>query len=162
MADMMTPEQRSALMGRIRSRKNKTTELRFMRILRQYKICGWRRSSKLIGQPDFVFVKARVVVFIDGDFWHGNPKKYRIPKTNRAYWQKKIERNRARDRTVNGALRADGWTVVRFWESDLRDEQVTLARLASCMGPVLDDQSGEVRDRIFDKAQRRTTDNSVK
>ena len=130
MADMFSPAQRSAIMSRIRSRGNRTTEIRFMRLLRRHKLRGWRRGSKLVGRPDFVFSKARVVVFIDGDFWHGNPKKYRVPKSNCNYWQGKIAGNRARDRMVNRLLRADGWTVVRFWESDLRDGEAVAAKLA--------------------------------
>ena len=116
-------------MVRIRSRGNHTTELRFVRILRRYKIRGWRRGSRLVGKPDFVFSKAAVVVFIDGDFWHGNPKKKRLPKSNCDYWTKKIASNKARDRFVNRALRQEGWTVIRFWESDLRDGEAIAARL---------------------------------
>jgi len=128
--DTFTVETRSACMSRIRSRGNRTTELRFVRLLRRYRIRGWRRGSKLFGKPDFVFHNAKVVVFIDGDFWHGNPKKYRLPKSNCDYWQKKIGSNKVRDRLVNRRLRKDGWVVVRFWESDLRDEQAIAAKVA--------------------------------
>lgn len=130
MADMFSRQQRSAVMARIRSKGNRSTELRFIRVMRRYGIKGWRRGCKLFGRPDFVFGKSKVAVFIDGDFWHGNPKKYRIPKSNCSYWQKKIEGNRKRDRLVNRTLRKDGWVVVRFWESDLRDEQAIAAKLS--------------------------------
>ena len=116
-------------MGRIRSRGNRTTEMRFIQLLRFYKIRGWRRGSKLLGRPDFVFYKQRIVIFIDGDFWHGNPKKYRLPKSNCEYWEKKIKSNQTRDRMVNRKLRKCGWTVLRFWESDLRDKQAIAAKL---------------------------------
>jgi DNA mismatch endonuclease (patch repair protein) len=101
-----------------------------MRLLRRSRIRGWRRGSKLFGKPDFVFYKRKIAVFIDGDFWHGNPKRYRLPKTNRLYWGKKIGSNKVRDRLVNRTLRKDGWTVIRFWESDLRDEQAVAAKLS--------------------------------
>lgn len=130
MADMFSRQKRSAVMACIRSKGNRTTELRFVRILRRYGIKGWRRGCKLFGRPDFVFWKSKVVVFIDGDFWHGNPKKFRIPKSNCAYWQKKILGNRARDRLVTRTLRKEGWTVVRIWESELRDEEAIAARLS--------------------------------
>lgn len=131
MADMFTRKKRSQIMGRIRSKGNLTTELRFVRLCRQHKICGWRRSSNLPGRPDFVFYKARVVVFIDGDFWHGNPKRYRIPKTNCNYWQQKIAGNRARDRRVTRTLKSMGWKVIRIWESDLNKERAIVAKLSA-------------------------------
>jgi DNA mismatch endonuclease (patch repair protein) len=75
-----------------------------------------------------------VAVFIDGCFWHGHPTKCRIPKTNRPYWVKKIDRNRKRDKEVSRVLRARGWKVVRIWEdrvahaSTLRRIREALAR----------------------------------
>ena len=116
-------------MARIRSHGNYTTELRFIKLMRHYKISGWRRRSKLLGRPDFVFTKHKVAIFIDGDFWHGNPNKFRLPKSNCAYWEKKIEGNRKRDRQVNKALKHEGWRVLRIWESALRDEEAIIARL---------------------------------
>ncbi|MCX7424495.1 MAG: very short patch repair endonuclease [Planctomycetia bacterium] len=129
MADCFTPKRRSEIMGLIRSRGNRTTELRLVRIMRRYKIKGWRRGSKLPGRPDFVFPRSQVAVFVDGDFWHGNPRKKRLPKSNTSYWQEKIRSNRARDRKINRALKALGWRVVRIWESSLRDEEAVAARL---------------------------------
>jgi DNA mismatch endonuclease, patch repair protein len=130
MADTFTPQMRSLCMSRIRSRGNRTTELRFVRLLRRNRIRGWRRGSKMFGKPDFVFHKARVVVFIDGDFWHGNPKKCRLPKSNCLYWAKKIGANKLRDRLVNRTLHKAGWTVARFWESDLRNERAVTDKLS--------------------------------
>src|SRR5881398_1970603 len=77
----------------------------------------------LPGKPDFVFCRQKVAIFVDGDFWHGNPNSFRIPKTNQAYWSAKIERNRARDVEATAELEALGWTVFRIWESSLRDEE---------------------------------------
>ena len=116
-------------MSRIRSNWNFSTEMRFIKIMRKFRISGWRRRSKLIGRPDFVFNKQKVVVFVDGDFWHGNPKACRIPKSNTEYWTAKIARNRQRDREVSRALRRDGWHVLRVWESSLKDEEAIAARL---------------------------------
>lgn len=116
-------------MSRIRSNGNYSTEVRFIRLMRRYCIAGWRRRSKLPGRPDFIFTKYKVAVFIDGDFWHGHPKKFRIPKSNRAYWQEKITGNRKRDRRINKELKTLGWRVIRFWESSLGDEEAIIAKL---------------------------------
>jgi DNA mismatch endonuclease, patch repair protein len=116
-------------MGRIRSRGNLTTELRLIQAMRRHRITGWRRGSTLPGRPDFVFKRAGVVVFVDGDFWHGNPRKYRLPKSNILYWRAKIEGNRARDKAVNRELRQLGWRVIRVWESALRNESRVIARI---------------------------------
>lgn len=130
--DCYSPIERSWLMSRIRSRGNKTTELRFIQCCREFEIVGWRRGSRLFGRPDFVFCRARIAVFVDGDFWHGNPKAYRTPKSNSAYWSAKIEANRRRDRLVNRTLRDLRWRVVRIWESDLRrDPEAVMTKLSS-------------------------------
>jgi DNA mismatch endonuclease, patch repair protein len=78
---------------------------------------GWRyrrNYTSLPGKPDFVFIKAKVAVFVHGDFWHG----WRYPVWRHKlseYWQKKIERNRRRDRCNFKRLRRQGWTVIRIW-----------------------------------------------
>ena len=129
MTDMFSRQERSMIMSRIRSRGNYATELRFIEILREYKISGWRRGVKLPGQPDFVFASARLAVFIDGDFWHGNPRRFRLPRSNLKYWTRKILSNQCRDRKVNKLLRASGWKVYRFWQSALGNERAVAARL---------------------------------
>src|SRR5437879_751793 len=112
MADVFAPAQRSSIISRMRSRGDLATGLRFIRVRRHYGISGWRRGSKLPGRPDFIFPKRRLAVFIDGDFWHGNPRKYRCPRTNCDYWRAKIQRNRERDREVSRLLRKRRWKVV--------------------------------------------------
>jgi len=119
MADIFTRKKRSWLMSQVRSRGNKSTEIKFAKLLRKQGIVGWRRNQKVLGNPDFVFPKSRVAVFIDGCFWHGCPKHGEIPATNRSFWKKKIEQNAARDRLVSDKLRRHGWHVYRFWEHDL-------------------------------------------
>jgi len=66
--------------------------------------------------PDIVFARPRVAVFIDGCFWHGCEEHHRTPRSNAAYWEAKIARNRARDQNVNEALTKAGWEVLRVWE----------------------------------------------
>ncbi len=73
---------------------------------------GLRRRS------DIVFTRARVVVFVDGCFWHGCPEHGTWPKQNADWWREKIEANQRRDRDTDARLRAVGWTVIRVWEHD--------------------------------------------
>ncbi len=85
----------------------------------------------LIGRPDLAIARHRVVVFCDGDFWHGRKWSKRKGKLaegwNASYWVAKIERNRQRDRQVTRLLRGLGWTVVRVWESDVRRDPLRTA-----------------------------------
>ncbi|HEY2170538.1 MAG TPA: DNA mismatch endonuclease Vsr [Candidatus Angelobacter sp.] len=127
--DMFSANVRSQIMSRIRSRRNESTELRLIHIMRRNGITGWRRNSCLLGKPDFVFPLKRIAVFVDGDFWHGNPRRFRMPATNRKYWRAKIARNKQRDRRVARRLRRDGWCVIRIWESQLRDEDAVVRKL---------------------------------
>ena len=118
--DWLTPEQRSRNMASIRSRGNKSTEkaIRFRMI--QAGVRNWRLCKDDIpGRPDFVFEAERLVVFLDGCYWHGCPKCYRAPTSNTDYWSEKFKRNKARDRKVGKTLRRQGWRVVRFWEHEI-------------------------------------------
>jgi DNA mismatch endonuclease (patch repair protein) len=117
-------------MSRIRGRGNERTELALVRLLRANRITGWRRHAKLPGRPDFVFRKERVVVFVDGCFWHGCPKCFRQPNTNKAFWRQKISANRTRDKKVGLLLRTQGWRILRIWEHALRQAPaMTTARV---------------------------------
>jgi DNA mismatch endonuclease (patch repair protein) len=119
MTDIWCKQKRSEVMSLIRSRGNKATELRLIEIFREYGITGWRRNQPLLGKPDFTFRCGRVVVFVDGCFWHGCPKCYKRPKSNQAFWDTKIANNRKRDRHVSRELRRLGWHIVRVWQHQL-------------------------------------------
>lgn len=120
MPDNLTPEQRSYSMSRIRSRGNSSTELKLIALMRAAGISGWRRRSKLRGRPDFVFTRYRVVVFVDGCYWHGCRKCALGSKSNTEYWKPKISGNMKRDRANSRSLRSEGWAVVRIWEHELK------------------------------------------
>lgn len=128
MADIFTKAGRSALMSRIRSHGNAATELRFIHLLKDSGITGWRRHHRLQGKPDFVFLKLRLAVFVDGCFWHGCPRCYSEPKSNRAFWRRKIAANKKRDHLVTRTLRKAGWRVLRIWEHDLAKRSETRIR----------------------------------
>ena len=126
MADIWSKQKRSEVMSLIRSRGNKATELRLIEIFREFHITGWRRNQPLFGKPDFTFRRERVVVFVDGCFWHGCPKCYKRPGSNQEFWDTKIANNRKRDRRVSCELHSLGWTVIRVWQHQL----VNSARVA--------------------------------
>ncbi|HWM64440.1 MAG TPA: very short patch repair endonuclease [Solirubrobacterales bacterium] len=69
-------------------------------------------------KADIVFASPRIVVYVDGCFWHSCPKHGQLPKANQEYWHPKLARNVERDQEVNRALQADGWTVLRAWEHE--------------------------------------------
>ena len=121
MADVFDPKKRSAVMSAIRSRGNRDTEVKLAKIFRAFGIIGWRRQQRLPGRPDFVFLRVRLAVFVDGRFWHGCPAHGRNPESNQDYWLPKLSRNRKRDRAVVIELRRWGWTVLRLWEHDLKE-----------------------------------------
>ena len=84
----------------------------------------FRKNVKsLIGKPDIVFPKYKVVVFLDSCFWHMCPYHFNIPKTNKEYWLPKLQRNKTRAKEVNIKLKKDGWTVVRIWEHAVNNDR---------------------------------------
>ena len=123
MTDIFTKNERSQIMRKVKSKHNKSTELKLIQYFQKNKITGWRRNYNLIGKPDFTFPKKRVVIFTDGCFWHGHNCRNLKPENNKNYWIKKIKRNKRRDREVTTQLRKKNWTVIRIWECELRDSQ---------------------------------------
>lgn len=121
--DTFTPQERSRIMSRVKSRGNQSTELKLLELFHLYKLRGWRRKYLIKGSPDFVFLKRRLAIFVDGCFWHGCPKHCRMPKSNEEYWVTKINQNKKRDYKVTKALRGKNWTVIRLWEHELKDNQ---------------------------------------
>jgi DNA mismatch endonuclease, patch repair protein len=113
----------SARMGRVRSSGSRM-ELEFASRLRCAGI-NFRKQHPILGKPDFVLPKWRIAIFCDSHFWHGYRWSRQCThkfKTHSAFWRRKIERNRQRDKIVNRELKKLGWTVVRFWEHQLKRE----------------------------------------
>lgn len=114
---------RSDLMRKIKSTKTKP-EIALRRALRKEQIKFRCYNKKLPGKPDFELLKKKIVIFIDGEFWHGynwKVKKKRI-KAHREYWIPKIERTIKRDNKNNLQLRKLGWSVLRFWEQEIKKD----------------------------------------
>ncbi len=125
MADQVSALQRSRIMARIKSRNTKP-ELTLRRAL-------WKRGlryrvdvSGLPGRPDVVFARAKVVVFVDGSFWHGKKLSEERLARMSPYWQEKIRKNVERDKRVTKALQDSGWRVLRYDDRDIekRSEEI--------------------------------------
>lgn len=131
----VTTAGRSRNMAAIRRRDTKPeVELRSALHRRGYRFrkdYPIRVEGKLI-RPDIAFTKQRVAVFIDGCFWHSCPDHGRQPSVNGGYWSPKLEGNAIRDREQAAALRAAGWTVVRFWEHE--DHEAVVAGVEAVLG----------------------------
>lgn len=120
MSDVYDRAIRSEVMRKVRSKGNKSTELRLIEIFIDRGIKGWRRNYPVKGHPDFVFLKKRIAVFVDGCFWHGHDCRNTRPKQNGDFWSAKREKNVAHDKVVTEAFEMRGWTVLRIWECELK------------------------------------------
>ena len=128
MPDNLTREQRRRCMSRVRNRDT-DIERRLRSAVHKRGFRFRKHVRELPGTPDLVFASSRLAVFIDGDFWHG----YRFPawkETVPTFWQVKIEKNRARDRSNFRKLRRSGWRVIRFWQHEIESD------LDACVGRI--------------------------
>ena len=132
--DAISRRERSRIMACVRSKGNKSTELKLITILRREHINGWRRNYHLKGKPDLVYARKKVAVFIDGCFWHGCPKCYRRPNSRQDYWDSKVKGNRIRDLKVSKMLKVGGWKVIRVWEHDLKISPEKIIRKLTILG----------------------------
>ena len=109
----------------------------------------WKRGlryrknyKKLVGKPDIVFVGKKIAIFVDGKMWHGYDWENQKNdfKSHREFWITKIERNIERDKEVTEQLHSDGWTVLRFWDFDIRKN------LSTCVSKILDSYYGDCKE----------------
>lgn len=124
MVDTLSPQARSERMSRIRG-KDTVPELAVRRLAHAlgYRFRLYRKD--LPGRPDLVFPKLKKVVFVHGCFWHGHDcGKGRLPKSNVAFWEDKIVKNRARDAKAVAALKETGWSVLVVWQCQTKDGKV--------------------------------------
>jgi len=117
--DNLSREDRRKNMRNIRSKGTKP-EITLINELRKNKLKFETHISDIVGKPDIIFRRKKIAVFIDSDFWHGHPKRFIMPKSNKKYWQNKIKRNIIRDKYVTNKLRREGWSVLRIWEFDIK------------------------------------------
>lgn len=127
--DPLSSAERSKRMALIRSRDTKL-ELRFRRALYSAGLRGWRCHVRgVFGVPDLAWQGRRVAVFVDSAWWHGHPSRWNPGKLP-GKWDEKILRNKERDAEVTAHLRAEGWTVLRFWDFEIERD------LERCVGDV--------------------------
>lgn len=129
MVDTFSKAKRSEIMSAVKSKGNKSTEIKLIEIFKEHHIKGWRRNYKLLGKPDFVFPRLRVVVFADGCFWHGHNCRNVKPANNAEYWQRKIQRNVERDERISKELERRNWRVIRIWECEIHKKNVEKLRI---------------------------------
>jgi len=116
---MTRSENMSHIKGKDTSIEMKLRKALWSRGVRYRKTC-----KDVFGKPDICFKTKKIAVFCDSEFWHGELylEKKKVPKTNTKYWIEKFKRNIARDKEVNEKLKAEGWTVLRFWESEINKD----------------------------------------
>ena len=118
---MARPAASSPAVSRAMSRQRRRDTAPELALRRELHRLGLRfRVDLKVGpaRPDVVFTRARVAVFVMGDFWHSCPLHATVPKSNRQWWVDKLATNRRRDERQRAALEADGWVVVWVWECE--------------------------------------------
>lgn len=143
------PKATSFLMSRVRA-KDTRIEIQLRSALHRAGYRFRKNVRGLVGKPDIVFTRARVVVFVDGDFWHARILKEgglkaleRSLKTdNRVFWVNKLRRNYERDIAVTEELEQQGWLVVRFWENDLKK------KMSTCLQNIIAALENQIADGI--------------
>lgn len=133
MADVLTKEQRSFNMSRIKS-KNTKPELTLRSLMRKEGLWGYKIHPPLPGKPDILYSKYKLAIFVDGCFWHQCKKCFIMPRNNRNFWLEKLERNIRRDNEVNKKLHAIGYTVMRIREHEIKNNpDRSCARISSIL-----------------------------
>ena len=129
--DKLSRAERSEHMKRIRGRDT-GPELAVRRLLTSLGVRYRLQYTKLPGRPDIAMPGRRKVVLVHGCFWHRHEgcDLARLPKSRRAFWVPKLERNRERDQENQGALEELGWESLAIWECELRDEAEVRSRLS--------------------------------
>ena len=127
----MTKKTKEQISYNMRQVKNKDSEIERMlrRELWKRNIRYRKNVTRIFGKPDIAFIRKKVAVFVDSEFWHGfnwEVKKNEV-KSNRDFWIAKIERNMERDAEVNQYLQNEGWLVLRFWGNEIKKDVATCA-----------------------------------
>ncbi|MDR7128274.1 DNA mismatch endonuclease (patch repair protein) [Algoriphagus sp. 4150] len=131
-----TTKARSLNMSKIKSKGTKPEKL-LRKALWEAGVRYKTPKTTLTGKPDISIKKHKLVIFVDGSFWHGydwENRKHTI-KSNQEFWISKIERNMQRDREVNGFYHSKGWTVIRFWDFEVKKETgICLKKILDAIG----------------------------
>lgn len=128
--DNHTKEQRHRNMQAVKN-KNSKIEIMLRKELWRRGLRYRKNTNKVFGHPDIAFIGKKIAVFCDSEFWHGYNWEVRKDdiKSNRDFWIPKIERNIQRDIEVNEHLKSEGWTVLRFWGKEIKNNLTECADL---------------------------------
>ena len=123
--DNLSIEQRSNLMSRVRS-KDSVAEMTVRQTVHRLGFRYRLHIRSLPGCPDLVFGSRKKIIFVHGCFWHGHSCRagQNRPASKRSYWEDKLNRNAARDRSNAARLRRNGWKVLSIWECQVRNENL--------------------------------------
>lgn len=129
--DIFDEKVRSDIMRKVKSKGNKSTELRLIKLFKENGINRWRRNYPVKGHPDFIFLDKRVAIFVDGCFWHGHNCRNTKPREHSNYWNEKLSNNLKRDSEITDLFNTRGWSVLRIWECELKrkNQAETLLRI---------------------------------
>ena len=134
MVDRISPERRSWLMSRVKS-KNTTPEMRVRQTAHALGLRFRLHKKDLPGKPDLVFAKYNTALFVHGCFWHRHQscRKASIPKTRVDFWKSKFDANVSRDQRVANDLRELGWNVAVIWECETKNSELLVSKLEALM-----------------------------
>ena len=133
MADKVSKETRSRIMASIRGRNTKP-EIAVRRILWRHGLRYRTHDRTILGRPDISNKGKRLAIFVDGCFWHGCPKCYREPETNKDFWRNKVEENKRRRDVVRDGLERQGFRVVEIWEHEADEPRAVLEKTNGWIG----------------------------
>jgi len=133
--DVFEPDKRSDIMRRVKSGDTKPE----MVVRKMVHAMGFRfrlHRRDLPGTPDLVLPRHHKVILVHGCFWHGHdcPAGHKRPKSNTAYWRRKLERNCLRDAENLAKLKAMGWDVLILWECEIRNAKNMRLQLERFLG----------------------------
>lgn len=131
--DKQSLQSRSSQMSKIRSRNTKFEQSFIALLETEFSKRFVTHVRAIRGNPDIVFEKEKLLVFLDSDFWHGwqYPRWKHLLKDD--FWREKIEKNRERDKKTTIFLRRNGWTVLRFWEHQLKNEVIVMEKIRKAL-----------------------------
>ena len=136
MADTVSMETRSRIMASIRGRDTRP-EIAVRRILWRHGLRYRTHDRTILGRPDISNKGKRLAIFVDGCFWHGCPKCYREPETNRDFWRSKVEGNRRRREIVRDSLERQGFRVVEIWEHETGSPDAVMKKIGAQIGEAI-------------------------
>lgn len=121
MVDIFSKTKRSDIMSKVKNKDSKI-EIALRKALWKEGYRYRKNSTKYFGKPDIILPKYKTVIFVDSCFWHGCKKHGSMPATRTEFWEKKIARNKERDKEVNQHYKKEGWQLIRVWEHELKKD----------------------------------------